>query len=264
MLVTRPKHADGTAEHHTFRNQATHDSNDSCGRVIRPFPANAVTIVYGLPIFAVAVEPAMTRRLDREHHHRNSIRLRGYNYAAPGVHFVTINTQDRICLFGEIVRGCMYLNEAGMAARTAWDAIPDHFPRVRLDAFIVMPDHVHGIIVIVGATTAPDDASVPDDDPYGDPLVGATHASPLRSSPQHASPQYASPVRPHGPPRHSVGAIVGSYKSAVSRHINQLCGTRDSVVWQRNYYERIIRDYPSLQWVRGYIRANPRHWKGRG
>lgn len=210
----------------------------------------------------------MTRCFDPKRHHRKSIRLRGYSYAAPGVYFVTIDTQDRACLFGEIARGRMHLNAAGMVAQTAWSAIPVHFPLVRLDAFVVMPNHVHGVIVIVGTgAETPDDALAPDGadgsvsgghgdalaSGRADALVGATHASPLRSPPQRA----------HGPPRQSVGAIVGSYKSAVSRHINQLRGTRDGMVWQRNYYERIVRDYPSLQRVREYIYANPRHWNGR-
>ena len=198
----------------------------------------------------------MTRRFDPERHHRKSIRLRGYDYASPGAYFVTIVTQDRACLFGEISRGRMHLNAAGMAAQTVWAAIPVHFPRVRLDAFVVMPNHVHGIILIAGTDAATDDAdeSVPDD---ADELVRATHASPRRSPPQ------SPPHHPHGPPRRSIGAIIGSYKSAVSRHINQLRRPRSGLVWQRNYYERIIRDYPSLQRVRKYIYANPRNWKGR-
>jgi len=219
--------------------------------------------MYGLPIFAVAIAPAMTRGFDCERHHRKSIRLRGYDYAAPGVYFVTIDTQDHICLFGEIVRDGMYPNAAGMVARTAWYAIPVHFPLVRLDAFVVMPNHVHGIIA--GATAAPDDASATDNaSAPDDALVGATHASPLRAWPPRSWPPRSSPIRPHGPPRHSVGAIVGSYKSAVSRQINQLRGTRGGVVWQRNYYERIIRNYPSLQRVREYIYANPRRWNDHG
>src|SRR6185312_4932475 len=224
----------------------------------------AVTIVHGLAAFAIALAQAMTRRFDPERHHRKSIRLRGYDYASPGAYFVTIDTQDRACLFGEISRGRMHLNAAGMAAQTMWAAIPVHFPRVRLDAFVVMPNHVHGIILIGGTDAATDDAdgSVPDD---ADELVRATHASPLRSprcSPQCSPPQ-SPPHHPHGPPRRSIGAIIGSYKSAVSRHINQLRRPRSGLVWQRNYYERIIRDYPSLQRVRKYIYANPRNWKGR-
>ncbi len=289
----QPRHAAETAGQHT-PSRATHYSDDSCGRVIRPDSANAVTIVYGLPVFAIPIVRALTCGFDRERHHRKSIRLRGYNYAAPGAYFITIDTHDRACLFGEIARCRMHLSAAGMAAQTAWAAIPAHFPRVRLDAFVVMPNHVHGVIVIVGTMPETDDAmSAPDDadasvsgdaDGYvpgghgdasasghgdasasghgdasasghGDAsaLVRATHASPLRSPPYH----------PHGPPRDSIGAIIGAYKSAVSRHINRLHGTRDGVVWQRNYYERIIRDYPSLQRVRKYICANPRNWKGR-
>ena len=234
--------------------------------MIRPFSANAVTVVHGLAVFGIAIAQAMTRRFDPERHHRKSIRLRGYDYAAPGAYFVTIATQDRACLFGEISRGRMHLTAAGMAAQTVWAAIPVHFPRVRLDAFVVMPNHVHGVILIgTDAATDDMDGSVSDDVDGSvsddvDGSVGATHASPLRARHRYAH----GPTRcAHGPARRSIGAIVGSYKSAVSRHVHQLHGPRSDLVWQRNYYERIIRDYPSLQRVRQYIYANPRNWKGR-
>jgi len=175
----------------------------------------------------------MTRGFDAEHHQRHSIRLSGYDYAQPGAYFVTICTQDRIHLFGEIIDHDMHLNVAGLAAETAWAAIPAHFQRVRLDAFVVMPNHVHGIIFILPTTAVSSDGR-----DRADHTVGATHASPL------------PPQRPIGPPRCSVGAIVGSYKSAVTRRINRLNGTPTRAVWQRNYYERIIRDYPALKQIR--------------
>lgn len=230
---------------------------------------------------------AMTQRFAPARHHRRSIRLRGYDYTRPGVYFITICTHDRRRLFGDIANGRMRLNDAGVAADTVWRAIPTHFPHVRLDAFVVMPNHVHGVVVI----TTP---GIPGG------RVGATHASPLQchapSDPTHAPfeptdasprPTDASPARPtssapvwrrapphsHGdpiPPRAtaratgptpcSVGAIVGAYKSAVSRRINQLRDTPGAPIWQRDYYERIVRDDDALRRIRAYIEANPRRW----
>ena len=168
---------------------------------------------------------------DPKRHHRRSIRLKGYDYTQPGAYFITICTQDRAFLFGEVVDGEMRLNEYGRIAWGCWKEIPLHFPQAELDAFVVMPNHVHGIIVIAG--------------------VGATHASPLPLS---------SDARPRGPQRQSVSSIVGSFKSAVTRRINEYRCTPGAPVWQRNYYEHIIRDEKSLNRIREYIVTNPMRW----
>ncbi len=206
---------------------------------------------------------------DPEKYRRRSIRLKGYDYRTPGAYFVTLCTRDRACLFGEVVDGEMRLNEWGEIARRNWLAIPEHFPHVELDEFVMMPNHVHGIIWIVG-----------DDDV----VVGATHASPLQQSasplqrpepPVHPQSQPASPLQqsapplrlpshqptePRGPKPGSVGAIIGSFKSATARHINEFRGTPGVPVWQRNYYEHVIRNEESLNRIRQYILANPLCW----
>lgn len=154
--------------------------------------------------------------------HRRSIRYRGFDYGSAGAYFVTMCTHDREQIFGEINNGEMALNDRGIIANACWHAIPTHFPNVKTDEFVIMPDHVHGIVRIT---------------------VGAARASPLRDGPQ---------------PR-SVGAIVGSFKSAVTKHIHAH-DPRIGPVWQRNYYERIIRDERALFTVRKYIRDNPVKW----
>jgi len=166
---------------------------------------------------------------------RRSIRLKGYDYTRPGAYFVTVCTHRREMLFGEVVNGVMQLNAFGEIVWKCWDEIPTHFPNVELDAFIVMPNHVHGIIVIVA-----------------DGMVGATHASPL------PDPQYLS--HPRGPAPQSLGAIVGSFKSAVTRRINHMRGTSGAPVWQRNYWEHVIRTERVLNAVRQYIHDNPPRW----
>ncbi|MFN4294850.1 MAG: transposase, partial [Thermoflexales bacterium] len=96
---------------------------------------------------------------DPQKHHRRSIRLKGYDYSQAGAYFITIVAQDRACLFGEVVDGEMRLNDAGRMVWDEWNALPDRFPGLELDAFVVMPNHVHGIIVLTGS--APDDAPAP-------------------------------------------------------------------------------------------------------
>ena len=168
--------------------------------------------------------------------HRRSIRLKGYDYTRAGAYFVTICTKDRACLFGDVADGVMRLNQMGHIVRQCWLAIPDHFPHVLLDEFVVMPNHVHGILVIM---------------PTHD--VGATHASPLQND--------DTPTRPRGPQPRSVASIVGSFKSAAAKRINEHRGTPGAPIWQRNYYEHIIRDDESLNLIRNYIADNPLRWQ---
>ncbi len=158
-------------------------------------------------------------------HHRRSIRLQNYDYTQAGAYFITLCTYKRQCILGEVVADKVQLTHAGEVARECWDAIPDHFPQVELDAYVIMPNHSHSILVIT---------------------VGATHASPLLS--------------PRGPHPQSVGAIIGSFKSAVTKQLNLLHHTPGRTVWQRNYYEHIIRDKNDLDHIRRYIADNPAQW----
>jgi len=162
-------------------------------------------------------------------HTRRSIRLQNYDYSQPGAYFVTICAHERADLFGEIAHGEMQLNALGRVAAECWDAIPAHFPDVELDAYCMMPNHFHGIVVIT------------------DP-VGATHASPLPND------------RSAGPPRRSLGAIVGSFKSVATKRIRELQHAPALVVWQRNYYEHVIRSDSELNKFRNYIADNPLRW----
>ncbi len=153
---------------------------------------------------------------------------------------MTINTYKTLPIFGRIEGGKIQLNELGNLALQCWKALPDHFDQVELDAFIVMPNHVHGIIVIkeIAAGPYPNSATI------NSRAVGATHASPLRKDRQ-----------PHGPKRDSLASIIGSYKSAVTKEINYL-GLSQNKVWHRNYYEHIIRDDQDLENIRRYILYN--------
>ena len=174
----------------------------------------------------------MPLKFDPQKHHRRSIRLKGYDYSQPGAYFVTIVTWQRECLFGEIVDGVMKLNDFGKIADECWRVIPEHFPFVELGAHIIMPNHAHGIISII------------DNDRRG--------AAMLRPYHDDENPHKIN-VKPG-----SLGAIVRSYKSTVSYRINKEHNATG--IWQRNYYERVIRTEQEMAKIWDYIEANPLHW----
>src|SRR5258706_4556210 len=168
---------------------------------------------------------------DPNKHHRRSIRLRGYDYTTCGAYFVTTCIHRRECLLGTVLDGEMRLNDYGRAVEECWDAIPQHFAHVELDVSVVMPNHMHGIVVIT-AQSAVD------------------------------SPVVSDHKRPNGPPKGALGTIVGAFKAASAKRINQLCDNVGASVWQRDYYKHIIRDAVALDRIRAYIEANPARWAG--
>jgi putative transposase len=149
---------------------------------------------------------------------------------------VTVCTRDRACLLGEIVHGEMRLNEAGEIARRHWEDIPHHFLHVVLDAMAIMPNHVHGVIVIRDSCRG--EASS---------LTTKTDASPLRQ-------------RPNGTQPGSLSAIVQNIKSISMRKMNAARGMPGTPIWQRGYYEHVIRNDAELTAIREYILANPARW----
>ena len=176
-------------------------------------------------------------KFNPEHHHRRSIRLKGYDYSRAGAYFITICTQDRACYFGHVAAGEMRLADAGHVAEQCWLAIPDHFPHVELDAFVIMPNHVHGIVVVSNTATS-------------DAAVGANNHSP-NHSPNHLPLPFRSPSR-------TIGSIVRGFKIGVTKWFRQ--NTEIVDVWQRNYFEHIVRDENSLNRLRQYIFNNPANW----
>jgi REP-associated tyrosine transposase len=180
---------------------------------------------------------------------RRSIRLRGYDYSQAGAYFITICTQNRRYLFGTIVGGRMVLNDAGRAAATCWLQIPDHFPNVELDEWVVMPNHMHGIVVIMDASA---NATAP---PVGANNVGANNYSPLPGD--LAIPDDLAIQRPTGTSR-TIGSMVRGFKIGVTKWYRQRLDA--SHIWQRNYWEHVIRNEQELNHVRRYIVDNPLQW----
>jgi len=175
----------------------------------------------------------------KEEFFRKPIRLRGYDYSLDGYYYLTICTKDRQPFFGEIRNGIMGLNKLGLIAYDFWKQIPDHFDNVRLDEFIVMPNHVHGVLVI--------DNDMGNQNSAGGQIhsVGVQNFEPLRNEYQHIIPK-------------SISSIVRAYKSSVTMWCNQ---NGYSFGWQRLFYDHIIRNQKSLQSIQNYIIHNPWKWK---
>ena len=167
----------------------------------------------------------MKERYDPDEHLRRSIRLHGYDYSQAGAYFVTICTASREILFGEIVNHQMVLNEAGRIIEDEWLKSSRIRAEIELDAWVVMPNHFHGIVTITDVGGGGD-----------------------------------RPVAPTGPRPRSVGAMVAGFKSAAGRRINAIRGTPGASVWQRNYYEHVIRYEAVLDVIRRYIAENPARW----
>ncbi len=172
------------------------------------------------------------------HQGRRSLRLPHYDYRQEGAYFITVCTHSRQPLFGSIRCDKMYLNEAGRIAANCWAAIPSHYPNGQIDTFVVMPNHIHGIIFITNDHRT----------------VGANNHSPLRhdeTPSQNDRPRFHSPSR-------TIGAIVRGFKIGVTKWFRE--NTDVHPVWQRNYYEHVIRNDTALHEIRQYILNNPAKW----
>ncbi len=188
----------------------------------------------------------MRERNDPEKRRRRSMRLHGYDYSQAGAYFLTICTADRRILFGEVVDHQMVLNEAGRIVTDEWLRSARIRPEIELDAWVVMPNHIHGILTIADVGSERDRRSRPDQRSL---TTGV--CLPGRGDRR---------VAPTGPGPGSVGAIVAGFKSASAKRINAFRGTGGEPVWQRNYYEHVIRYEAVLNRIRQYIAENPARW----
>lgn len=183
-------------------------------------------------------------------HHRKSIRLPGYDYAQSGLYFLTLVVYKWVCLFGEIVEANKFgannhspapneaknyspiLSEIGKIANACWLEIPKHYPNIFLHEYVIMPNHIHGIIEIVGAKE------------------GANDDSPVLKVNNH-SPKWKSPSK-------TIGSIIRGFKIGVTKWVRE--NTDIETLWQRNYYEHIIRNQQSYDNISNYILNNPKKW----
>jgi len=169
-------------------------------------------------------------------HHRRSIRLKDYDYSKAGAYFITICCEDRLHRFGKVSGNEMILNEFGAIAYNEWINLSDRFPNFELDVFQIMPNHMHGIIVLSDITV-------------GAPLAVAQEEDTLNRATARGAP--------------TIPDIVGAYKSIVSNACLQLFKSQNKTMgklWQRNYYEHIIRDESAYNNISNYIINNPTKW----
>ncbi len=178
----------------------------------------------------------VTMTFNPEQHHRRSIRLQDYDYSQNGAYFITLCAHNRECLFGEVVDGEMKLSALGQIVRDEWAKTSVIRTEIELDEFVVMPNHFHAIVLIIKS----------DEQSRGNP-VGAHGRAPL------PAPTLSRPPK-------SLGALVAGFKSAATKHINELRDTPGAPVWQRNYYEHVIRNKSALNDIRSYIQTNPARW----
>jgi putative transposase len=177
---------------------------------------------------------------DPQKHHRQSVRLKSYDYTQPGAYFVTLVAWRRQPIFGQIQAGEIRLSPAGEIVQQVWDDLPRHFNHITLGSAVVMPNHFHGIIFIEGR---------------GEAAAGITCSSPSTLA-AAASPSHG----PKGTIAGSLGAIIQNFKSITSRMIARVLGRSASPVWQRNYYERVLRNEDELRQLSAYILNNPSCW----
>jgi len=180
-------------------------------------------------------------KFNPEIYHRHTIRLQGYDYSSEGAYFVTICTQNHECLFGEILNNKMILNAAGQMITTILQQIPDHYPGNDIDEFVVMPNHIHSIIIVgAGPRVCPNKNVCPG--PRACPGESGNHGGlPL--------PDIVSRIKTMTTKKYSDGVIKSGWQPFNGK------------LWQRNYYEHIIRNENELFQIREYVENNPANWE---
>lgn len=206
----------------------------------------------------MSVVAYFVRRMDvdpfeRRGRRRHSLRLQSYDYVRAGAYFVTICTQGRVCFLGRVIDGEVLLNDAGRMVANELQQLPARFPHLRLDLFVVMPDHVHAILVLTESPTR-----------RGESCIRPREEAALLRSGDHKDRPYARSVQ-RGTQPGSLGRIVQAFKSITTHRYTR--GVRHHAwppfsrrLWQRNYYDHVIRNDTDLAEARRYIENNPLRW----
>jgi REP element-mobilizing transposase RayT len=172
----------------------------------------------------------------------HTARMQGFDYAQPGIYFITVCTKDRVPWFGRVVGNEMQKSGIGELAEAAWLSIPRHYPDVRVDEFCTMPDHVHGILEIMAPGTAH----------VGHVDVGTQNFSSLRRW-----ARYETTGNRFGPQIRNLASIVRGFKVGVTKGARSI---DSAFAWQPRFWDRVVRDEGERGRIREYIRANPRRW----
>ena len=182
-------------------------------------------------------------------HHRRSIRLQGYDYTKCGAYFVTICTKNNVAMFGEVVDGVMHMNDGGKIAQRLWNTLSKRFPGVELDAFVVMPNHLHGILVRT----------------HREPVMPSSNTASGNRETHIASQTIADTTnifhayRKDPRRRQHLSEMIRTFKAVTSYTVRRN-GT-PNFAWKHDYYERIIRNEQELEFIRLYIANNPAKWQ---
>ena len=203
--------------------------------------------------------------MKKEIKYRKSIRLPDYDYSQSGAYFITICTRERLCIFGDITNGEMQLYESGKIVWNIWQSLPPRYPQINLGPAVVMPNHFHGVIEITDSIGMSDSVGTPDSigtsDSVGTPdSVAAIHELPLQNQASFHNQESSQPNTPIQRRKMLLPKIMGYFKMNSAKAINQLLNTPGSPVWQRGYYERIIRDEREYERITRYIEINPLNW----
>lgn len=195
-------------------------------------------------------------KIDPDIHHRRAIRLKEYDYSQPGAYFVTICTGNRKCLFGGIEDENILLNPVGKKALELWSGIPEHFENIILDQFVVMPNHLHGIITICDgeAQVSTNETNIETKNNINNHHVGVQYIEPKNIDPQRPRLHQFQKTTSG-----SIGSIIRTYKASVTRWCRQ--NGHEYFKWQKNFYEHIIRNDKELTAIREYIKYNPIQWE---
>ncbi|MEJ2613832.1 MAG: hypothetical protein P8Z35_02650 [Ignavibacteriaceae bacterium] len=190
-----------------------------------------------------------------KYHHRHSIRLKGYDYSWPGWYYITICTKDRKCLFGHVIDGKMILNKYGRITEKEWLKTKEIRKNVDLDYYIIMPNHIHGIIIIEKEMFNQNNAEANYNLTKDNKSILQTKTIYVNND-VGTTQRVAPTLQPN-----SLGAIIGQFKSVVTKRINKINNTPGNSIWQRNYYEHILRNETDLFYTRNYIKNNPLKWE---
>ncbi len=174
-----------------------------------------------------------------------SARLGTWNYGYKGSYFITVVTKNRVSWFGDIYNEQMHLSDIGRIVDAYWQNIDDHFSHVTVDEYVVMPNHVHGIITINEWIQTV-------------PVIGMKKTVPVETCESHVSTTPIIATIPRPSPG-SIGSIIGQYKSACTKQIMKM--GYDNFAWQPRFHDRIIRNNDALEQIRTYIRNNPARWE---
>jgi putative transposase len=205
---------------------------------------------------------------------RKSIRIKGYDYSQNGAYFVTICTHNKLCLFGQVESGKMVLNKLGLLVENIWREISKHYESVLIDEFVIMPNHIHGIIWLddrraqLGVmnhapTPMMNDVNVAarlgvinhaPTQMANDANVGAQFIAPEIN----ITAQFIAPKTREAQP--TLGEVVRAFKARASQASKTIRSNDSKALWQRNYYEHVARNEPDLQVIREYINNNPKQW----